>query len=226
MTEIIVYVYIILKLKVSFQNLKERLYELWHYNKTFGFNVYLGALFALGFAQLTEILISYFGVDNSGVGFYSLAITFTMPLTFIPITIATTHYKDFSTSKKIPKKLLLITIGLSLVALISLWVLVPPFVKYFYGSEFESVILLNFIVSFGVIAHGFGDFYNRYLGANGQGAMLRNSAFIVGGVVMILNIILIPKWGEEGAAYARLFAGFVYLIIMIVYYLKFIFREK
>lgn len=226
LTEIIVYVYIILKLKVSFQNLKERLYELWHYNKTFGFNVYLGALFALGFAQLTEILISYFGVDNSGVGFYSLAITFTMPLTFIPITIATTHYKDFSTSKKIPKKLLLITIGLSLVALISLWVLVPPFVKYFYGSEFESVILLNFIVSFGVIAHGFGDFYNRYLGANGQGAMLRNSAFIVGGVVMILNIILIPKWGEEGAAYARLFAGFVYLIIMIVYYLKFIFREK
>jgi len=32
-------------------------------------------------------------------------------------------------------------------------------------------------MSFGVAAHGFADFFNRYLGANGQGKFLRNSAF-------------------------------------------------
>lgn len=222
LTEVIVYIIILRKLDVSFNNMKMRLNEIWNYNKTFGFNVYIGSLFAVGFSQLTEILISYFGVDNSGVGFYSLAITFTMPLTFIPNTIATTHYKDFSTSSKIPKKLLIITLALSVGALIVLWLIVPPFVKYFYGKEFNSVVLLNFIVSAGVIAHGFGDFYNRYLGANGQGKALRNSSFLVGGSMMLFNLLFIPKWGETGAAYARLITGFVYLIIIIFYYLRYI----
>ena len=221
LTEAVVYIIVILRLKVSFRNFKDRFQEIWHHNKTFGFNVYLGSIFAVGFAQLTEILISYFGMDNSGVGFYSLAVTFTMPLSFIPNTIATTHYKDFSTSDKVSKKLLLITLGLSTAALIGLWILVPPFVTYFYGKEFESVILLNFIVSFGVVAYGFGDFFNRYLGANGQGTALRNSAFIVGLVMMALNLLLIPTYGETGAAYARLISGFVYLIIMLLFYLRY-----
>lgn len=221
-TEVIVYLLIIVKLNVSFKNIKNRFKEIWYYNKTFGFNVYLGSLFAVGFGQLTEILISYFGVDNSGVGFYSLALTFTMPLTFIPNTIATTHYKDFSTSKKIPRKLVLITLGLSLSALVGLWIIVPPFIKCFYGVEFESVILLNFIVSIGVIAYGFGDFYNRYLGANGQGKALRNSSFFVGGCMMLFNCLFIPRWGETGAAYAKLITGFVYLFVIIYYYLRYV----
>lgn len=226
LTECIVYIVIILKLNVSFKNFKSRFIEIWNHNKTFGFNVYLGSLFAVGFSQITEILISYFGIDNSGVGFYSLAITFTMPLSFIPNTIATTHYKDFSNSKKVPRKLLLITIGLSVASLIILWILVPPFVTFLYGKEFDSVILLNFIVSFGVIAHGFGDFFNRYLGANGRGKVLRNSAFIVGGCTMFLNLLLIPKWGENGAAYSKLASGFVYLILMVIYYLLFVSKSR
>ena len=56
-TEIVVYLIILLKLKVSFINIKNRLNEIWNYNKTFGFNVYLGSLFAVGFAQFTQILI-------------------------------------------------------------------------------------------------------------------------------------------------------------------------
>jgi O-antigen/teichoic acid export membrane protein len=225
-TEVIVYSIILIKLKISFKNIKKRLLEIWNHNKSFGFNVYLGSLFAMGFGQLTHILISYFGTDNSGVGFYSLALTFTMPLTFIPHTIATTHYKDFSNKKSIHRKLLLITFGISFAALFGLWIIVPPFVRFFYGIEFESVILLNFIVSIGVIAHGFGDFYNRYLGANGQGKALRNSSFIVGGSMMFFNLLFIPKWGEQGAAYAKLITGFIYLFIIIFYYFRYIKKIK
>lgn len=226
LTEVVVYIIILRQLHFSFKNLKARLKEIWNYNKSFGLNVYIGSLFALGFNQLTELLISYFGLDNSGVGFYSLAITFTMPLAFIPNTIATTHYKDFSTIGKIPRKLLLITITLSIGALVALWVLVPPFVEIFYGKEFDKVIWLNFIVSFGVVSHGFGDFFNRYLGANGQGVALRNSAIWVGFSVILMNITLIPKHGETGAAYSRLISGFVYLIIMLLYYYRFVNAKK
>jgi O-antigen/teichoic acid export membrane protein len=226
LVETIVYVCVLFRIKLSFKNLKKRIFEIYIYNKSFGFNVYIGSVVALGFGQLTGILISYFGIDNSGVGFYSLALTFTLPLSLIPNTIATTHYKDFSSAKQIPKKLLYITIGLSLFSIIALWIIVPPFITYFYGEEFLSVVKLNFIVSFGVIAHGFGDFYNRFLGANGQGRSLRNSSFFVGGSMLLFNLIFIPKWGEYGAAFAKLITGLVYITTIILYYYRYIRNNK
>jgi O-antigen/teichoic acid export membrane protein len=144
-----------------------------------------------------------------------------MPLSFIPNTIATTHYKEFSQLKVVPKKLLLLTIGISLGVLIALWLIVPVFVRFFYGEEFASVIDINFIVSLGVVLYGFGDFFNRFLGANGQGKTLRNSSFFVGAGVLISSILLIPKWGEYGAAFSKLIAGAVYLCIIIYHYNKF-----
>lgn len=225
-TEVVVYTIILIKLKISFQNLQKRLLEIWHYNQSFGFNVYLGSLFAIGLSRFTEILISYYGIDNTGVGFYSLALTFTLPLSLIPNTIATTHYKDFATLKHIPIKVLRFTTYLSLVSLIGIWLIVPLFVNYFYGSFFKSVIPLNFIVSIGVIAHGFGDLYNKYLGANGQGVILRNSSFFVGVSMLLFSLILIPKWGEYGAAIAKMITGFVYLIVIIYFYYRFIKTKK
>lgn len=225
-TQIIVYLFVLYKLQVSFNNIKIRLNEIWNYNKSYGFNVYIGSLFGIGFANLTEILISYFGINNSGVGLYSLALTFTLPLSLIPNTIATTHYKDFSEANSVPRKLFLITAGLSFTALLGIWLLVGPFVRIFYGHEFKNVIVLNFIMSFGVVAHGFADFFNRYLGANGQGKALRNSAFFVGVSILIFSLILIPKYGEYGAAYTKLISGFVYLAIIIIYYVKFLKKTK
>jgi O-antigen/teichoic acid export membrane protein len=221
-TQALAYLYIILKIKMSFKNFKKRTKEIWMFNKTFGLNVYLGSLFAVGFSTLTQVFIGYFGTDNSGVGFYSLALVFSMPLSFIPNTIATTHYKEFSQSKKVPKNLLLITLGLSGAALIAVWLLVPPFVSIFYGEEYAAVSSISYIVSFGVILYGMGDFFNRFLGANGQGKALRNSSFFVGAGLLIASLLLIPKWGEYGAAYAKLIAGAVYLIIIIYHYFKFI----
>lgn len=221
-TQIIVYFYVLYKLQVSFKNLRIRLIEIWNYNKSFGFNVYLGSLFALGFIQLTGILISYFGIDNSGVGFYSLALTFSMPLTFIPNTIATTHYKDFASLKQIPHKLFTITIISSIGALFALWILVNPFVRFFYGEEFSSVIRLTFLVSIGIVAHGLADFFNRYLGAQGKGVMLRNSSFIIGISILVMNLVFIPLWNETGAAIARLIGGFIYLGNMVYFYKKYI----
>lgn len=221
LTQILTYLFIISKIKISFYNFKKRFTEIWMYNKTFGLNIYLGSLFAVGFGAFTVVLISYFGDNNSGVGFYSLALTFSMPLTFIPNTIATTHYKDFSNTKSIPKKLLLITILLSIAALVCVWILVPPFVNIFYGELYSPVIEINFFVSIGSILYGIGDFFNRFLGANGQGKMLRNSAFFVGAGLLISSFLLIPKWGEYGASYAKIIAGLIYLTVMIYYYSKF-----
>ena len=176
-------------------------------------------------SSLSGLLISYFGVNNSGVGYYALAITISEPLTFIPNVIATTHYKDFSTTASIPRRLLLITIGISVGALVLCWLLVGPFIRIFY-PEFRTVITLTYIVSMGVILNGFGDFYNRFLGAHGEGKSLRNSAVIVGIVLLICNFTLIPHFGETGAAYTRAISGLIYILSMIWFYRRLAFRLK
>lgn len=220
-TQIIVFIYILFKVNPSFRDLKNNLRTIIHYNKIYGFNVYLGSVFALGFSQLTGVLISYFAYDNSGVGFFSLATTIAMPLSFIPNVIATTHYKEFSVSDSIPRKLMMITIVISAAVLVLTIILVRPFISIFYGSDFIPVVSLTYLVSFGIILNGFADFINRFLGSHGYGKALRNSAILVGFSLLLLNIFFIPRFGETGAAYTKLLTGLIYLLSMYVYYRKF-----
>jgi len=223
-TQILAFLYIIYKINPSFLNLGKRIREIWHFNKTFGLNVYAGSLFTVSFGQLTGVLISYFGMDNAGVGYFSLALTISAPLGFIPNVIGTTHYKDFSTSASISKKLFLTTFAFSFSALLMIFLLVGPFIKFFYGSDFIPVITLTYIVSVGVIFHGLADFVNRFLGSHGEGKALRNSSFIVGTCLMIFNITLIPRFGETGAAYTRILSGLIYFISMLWFYRRLVIK--
>jgi O-antigen/teichoic acid export membrane protein len=225
-TQILVFFLIIYKISPSFKNLKVRIKEILVFNKTYGFNVYVGSLFAIGLSQLTGVMISYFGINNSGVGYFSLATTIAGPLAFIPNVIATTHYKDFSTKTVIPRRLLLLTIGLSAAALMLTIILVKPFIKFFYAAEYLPVISLTYIVSFGIVLYGLADFFNRFLGSHGQGKALRNSAFLVGFSLMVFNITLIPIWGETGAAWTNVFSGLIYLLCILWFYRRLVFNLK
>jgi O-antigen/teichoic acid export membrane protein len=223
-THIAGFYYIMYKVNPSFRNLTERVKEIWNFNKTYGFNVYIGTLFNVALASLSGLLIGYFGIDNSGVGYYALAVTIAEPLNFIPNVIATTHYKEFASKIKIEKRLTLVTIGVSVLTLLLCWVLVSPFINIFYGHEFHPVINLTYIVSIGIIFNGMADYYNRFLGSHGQGKALRNSAIIVGVVILICNFTLIPSFGEKGAAITRILSGLIYLLNMLWFYRRLVRR--
>lgn len=212
--------YIIYKVNPSFTNIKQRTKEVIHFNKTYGFNVYIGTLFNVATLSVSGMLISYFGATNAGVGYFGLALTIAEPLNVIPNVIATTHYKEFASRKSIERRLTMITIGISTGALILCWLLVGPFINIFYGKEFSPVIFLTFIVSSGVIFQGMGDYFNRFLGAHGQGKALRNSAMIVGVVIVVCSFTLIPLFGQNGAAITRILSGITYLSCMYWFYRK------
>jgi O-antigen/teichoic acid export membrane protein len=225
-TQILSYIYILAKINPSFRHLKTRTMEIWKFNREYGFNVYSGALFDTGFEHLGGLLIGYFGVDNSGVGFFALALTISEPLGFIPNVVATTHFREFSQRESISKRLILTTVGITLFALVMNWVLVGPFIKYFYTPKFYPVITLTYIVSLGVLFNGFGDLFNRFLGSHGQGKALRNSAIMVGVLLVVLNVTLIPAFLEKGAAYTRICSGFSYFAIMFLFYRRLTKRLK
>lgn len=219
-SQIICAIYLVLRLIISFSNIKTRLQELWSLNKTYGFYVYLGSLFSIGVAHLNPVLVGLFSSDNTGVGFYSIAIAITSPLAMIPVTVATVFYRDFTNRSSVPPKLLLATLGLSFVALLFLCVIVKPFVNIFYGNEYDMVVPLTLIASIGTLFHGFGDFYNYFFSANGKGKLLRNTAVIVGIGTLLTNLLFVPDHGAYGAAFAKVAGGLIYFMTMLIYYFK------
>ena len=212
---------ILKKISPIFSNYKLRIREILRFNKSFGLDVYLGSVASVGFGYLSGILISYFDINNAGVGYFSLAMTISSPLLLIPNTMATSHYKEFATMNVVPKKMFTLTFIVCLMAMIFLWFFVPVFIDFFYGKEFRIVGKLSFILSMGFLLHGLGDFFNRFLGAHGQGKILRNSSLLVGTSTLLLNFILIPLFKVEGSAYAKISASTIYFVSMFFYYKKY-----
>lgn len=219
-SQIICVVYLVFRLKVYFSNLKTQLHELWALNKSYGFHVYIGSLFSIGISYLNPVLVGLFSSNNTGVGFYSIAIAITSPLAMIPVTVATVFYRDFTDKDNVPKKVLLTTIGLSIAALLLLCVIAKPFVNVFYGNEYDMVIPLTLIASIGTLLYGFGDFYNYFFSANGKGKLIRNTSIIVGTGTLLTNLLLVPNHGAYGAAFAKVAGGLIYGMTMLIYYYK------
>lgn len=219
-SQIICIIYLVSRLNISFSNLKTQLQGLWSLNKSYGFHVYIGSLFSIGISYLNPVLVGLFSSDNTGVGFYSIAIAITSPLAMIPVTVATVFYRDFTNKESVPKKVLLATIGLSLAALVFLCVIAKPFVNIFYGNEYDMVVPLTLIASIGTLLYGFGDFYNYFFSANGKGKLLRNTSIIVGTGTLLTNLLFVPNHGAYGAAFAKVAGGLIYFITMLFFYYK------
>jgi len=213
-----VYAYVYIQVRPSFANLKYRLKLIFSFEKSYGFNVYIGAVCAVGFAQLSDLLVSYFSPDNADLGFYKLSIQFSSPLSFIPMTLANTHFKEFSLSEKISSGLVKKTVFLSLAVLILLWACLPFIVRWFFKPEFQPVVYISMITSVGVVLYGLADFFNRYLAARGHGKILRNASFMLGPCVLLYGIVLIPAFGAQGAALAKICSGATYFLIMFFSY--------
>ena len=93
--------------------------------------------------------------------------------------------------------------------------------RILYGDGFYEVIDLVYILAFGFLIHGIGDFYNKFLSANGKSKAIRNNAFIVGVFSIIIGVLLISQYGAYGAAYSRLIIGVVYLSLIYMCYINY-----
>lgn len=214
----LVFFVVLLRIRVSFRSVRRRIMELWLFNKKFGVHIYTGGLFYAGSLALTGIMVSYFSVDNSGVGFLALAIAITRVLELLPTAIATAYFRDFSTQKSLSLGLVSITVLLGIGGLLLTWVLIGPFIRIFYSADFVPVIALVFPVSTAMLLHGMAGFLNRFLEARGQGKAIRNTYMITGITLVLSNLVLIPRFLETGGAYAMLLSGVVYAAVMTWYY--------
>lgn len=217
---VILIVIMIIHFKPKFVNVKKNLSIIWRENRTYGLQVYIGILAGVASAKLGGLSIGYF-IDNTNVGFFSLALTTAMPLTMIPNAMGTTFFKDFANKDSIPKKATIVTLVLSLVALLFFFLIIKKVILLLYSAEYSAVVPLAYLASIGCIADGFGNYINRFLGAHGKGRELRNSAFAVGVSNVLGYISLVYVFGVKGAAITKTISGLIYCSMMYYFYKKF-----
>lgn len=220
LTFAVIILIMIISFKPKFNNLKKNISIIWQQNKTYGSQVYIGVLAGVASARLGGLSIGYF-IDNTNVGYFSLALTVTMPLRMIPNAVGTTFFKDFANRNSIPKKATAFTLILSISALFFFVMLIKKVILLLYSSEYIAVVPLAYIVSIGSIFHGIGDYINRFLGAHGKGKELRNGAFAVGISNILGYTVLVYILGTKGAAITKMISGLIYCYMMYFFYMKY-----
>ena len=212
--------YLIIRLRPSFVELKPIFKKLNIENKRYGFHVYVGSVLAVSLAYLSGITLGIFEENNINVGYYTLALTVSMPLSILPTIVGTTHFKEFASQNNINRKIIKNTVLITFVSLFAFVLMIIPLVEWVYTADYAIVGYYSCFLAIGMVAHGFGDMYNRFLGAHGKGREIRNGAVVTGMIQLLGSFGLVYLWGIYGAIMTRIISSIVYFILMIYYYNK------
>lgn len=212
---------IIFSTKPSFKGLKKSLYLLNEENKTYGRNIYWGSLFGVSTSYIAGITLGQFCDTNANVGFYTLALTISTPLSTLPAIIGTTYFKQFTTDKRIPAKIWYASVGLTLLSLLCYIIFIKYTVEILFDNNYSSVSYYAAFLAIGMSFHGLGDMVNRFLGAHGQGRQIRNAAFSCGTIVLLGSTLLVYYFGIYGAILTKVCSSVVYFSVLFCYYLSF-----
>lgn len=184
---------------------------------TYGWPVYVGSLISVATSQATRMMIPMW-VDMRALGYFSLALQFAEPLKMIPSVIATSSFREFSSANHISKKILFRTNIISLLGFIGLFLFISYPIDWLLGNEFAIVANMTRLAAIGAVLHGYGDLYNRFLGAHGKGRIIRNMTYAVGFVNVLSFILLTPYFKEWGAIFSTVLGSITYMGIMWLFY--------
>lgn len=211
---------IILWSKPSFNRLRGSFNRLQVENKRYGLQVYIGSICGVSLNYLAGVTLGLFNSSNESVGLFTLALTISAPLAMLPTIIGTTYFKQFAQSNFIQKKIILGTVGISVVSLMVYIAIIPFIISYLYPESYVSVASYASVLAIGTTVHGLGDMFNRFLGAHGQGKFIQRGAIVTGLVLLIGNVVLVWSFGIAGAIMTKILASTCYCYIMIYFYRK------
>ena len=212
---------IIMSLKPQFSNIKKNIKKIVTETKNFGFYIYTGVISGVATKHFGGIMVAFY-LDTINVGYFALAKTITMPLELIPAAIGTTYYKDFVKSKEIPSKVIHFSIFCSIIFLVLYLFFIKYIFLFLYTDKFIPALKLVYILAIASILRGFGFLINKFLGAKGEGKILRNIAIIVGFSYVVGFTVLIKYFGLTGAAITVLISYLIYTCLLCHNYKKYL----
>ena len=212
---------IVMSTKPTFVNLGDNFDRLRKENREYGIHLYVGSLAMVATNYIPGYTLGLFNTDNVLVGFYTLALSLTQPLAYLPGIVGTTYFRQFARQSRISGQVLRNTLLITSASLVCFLLLIG-FVVKLYRPEYAAVGVYAKWMAAGFCIHGLGDMINRFLGSHGQGVAIRNSSFLCGSVKVSGFILLVWLWGINGALLTNIVSSTVYFLSLLYYYLQYV----
>ena len=174
--------------------------------------------------KLDFFIISYF-MSNYYVGVYSIAVTFAETLSFFASSIGAILLPYIASSNKknsivLSNLIIKHCTILTLIAGICLMIIGPIFITYVFDLEYHGAIEPLMYLVPGVICLSISRVISNHLVGIGKPELQSYGVGFAFLIMIILNIVLIPKFGIVGAAIASSLAYTIETCIIIYFYLR------
>ncbi len=159
------------------------------------------------------------------VGFYSIAVSLAETLWMIPGSIATVLFPRVSSiqaegANYLTPRIVRHTFLVIFVFSISLAIIAKPLIRIFLGAVFLPSVLPFLILLPGIISLGGSKPIATDLAGRGKPQISMYSAIFSLIINVPLNILLIPKWGMSGAAFASSVAYIAATLFVLIAFKK------
>ena len=211
---------IIISTRPRFNGLKPVFESLKTENSAYGAHLYYGSLAMIATHYLAGLMLGVFNDDNTNVGYYTLALTLTTPLSYLPGIIGTAYFKKFVNEPAIPQKVFRATLLLTVASCVLFMSFIHIVVDWFYPASYAPVARYAIWMSVAFSVHGIGEMINRFLGSHGHGVPIRNSSYMCGAFKVFGFIVLVWLWNVEGALITNIVSSLIYTLVLYVYYKK------
>lgn len=205
-----------IKLRINLSLLKESL--------IFGLKAHLGTILGYLIYRVDMFLIGFF-MGPKEVGYYSIAVGLAELIWYVPDSVATVLFpkvvsNEGGNNNRTTSTLCRNSIFILIVFASGVFLLGKPAIIILYGYTFKPSIAPLWLLLPGIVAMGIDRILSCHITGSGKPLVPTYAISISLIVNILLNLILIPRWGIEGAAIATSISYSLDAAILIVYFLK------
>lgn len=190
----------------------------------YGLIVYVGALLIFLTYRVDQLMIkNYLGTKDLGI--YTVAVTLAELLLLVPLSIKTAlmgrllNTDDLKTSLNISIRTIKYSMYVNTV-LIVIGVMMTPLVPLLYGSAFAGAKSIIVVLFLGLFFSSVSKIGGAFLYATNHTKDHLIMTAISFSVNIIGNLLLIPRLGVMGAAYASMFSYMIYGSLYVYYFIS------
>jgi len=172
-------------------------------------------------------MLSIYGAEEE-VGIYSMALKLAMLTSIALIAVNSilapkiSHLYSISDFKNLEKTIHQATKMIFLIAspVLIIYVIVPDYIMGIFGKDFKVGAIALVVLSLGQFMNAISGPVGQVLNMTDKENILRNTAIFAALCNLILNYILIQKYGMNGAAIATALSGTIWNLLCVIYIYK------
>jgi O-antigen/teichoic acid export membrane protein len=201
-------------LRVSLDTFRETL--------RYGVKAYLAALFMFAVLRIDLLMVKFMG-GSEQAGLYSIAVAMADFLYMVPTVVGTILFPRLSAVRddaerwKVAAPVRNLVAGLMLFLTAAAALVADPVTRLLFGPEFQPAVPAFLALLPGIWLISINVIYMNYLGASGMPAVTVVSPGIAALSNVLLNLVLIPRWGIVGASVASSVCYGLMLLLSMAY---------